>query len=291
VIARELLATLDEPTRTSILLPFAAPDRRRWRRDPSPRPGLALKDMNGQQRDLVGALLASVLSERGQALVAGIREEQNLLGRREDGLGDGYYWLAMYGEPGGERWAWRLGGHHVSVHATYKGAELVAITPLLLGGEREGDPQESWTGYELLRQREHLARKIATACGERDWQQAQVRAQSAGALELSEPEMRPLADGNEGLRLSEMSAEQRDTLRALIEVYVAPLRSPTGVPSQAGLLAAADRVRFAWSGGRAEGEPHSYRIQAPGLLIEYTNSGTHLHTLLRTSMDWGGDQR
>jgi hypothetical protein len=287
-IARALLATLDEPARASILLPFDAPDRQRWRRDPSPRPGVALRDLDGDQRELVGELLASVLTERGRALVAGIQSEQNLIGRGEAGLGDGYYWLAFHGEPGGGRWGWRLGGHHVSVHATYHGGELAGVTPLLLGGEMDGDPAEDWAGYELLRPREHLARRIALGCGEREWQQAHVRERSLGALALSEPEMQPFATTSEGLSMRDMGADQREALRELIAEYVAPLRSPLGVPSAAELELAAEHVRFAWTGGRAEGEPHSYRIQAPDLLIEYTNSGTHLHTLLRTRLDWGG---
>jgi len=287
VAARALLSTLDEPARACILLPFEGADRRRWRRDPSQRPGWALKDMNARQKELVGALLATVLSERGRALVAGIRDEQNLLGRREDGLGDGYYWLAFYGEPGGERWAWRFGGHHVSLHATYAGNELAGVTPLLLGGEMDGDPSEEWAGYELLRPREDLARRIALECGEREWQQARVRERFVGALELSEPEMRPLAATNEGLRLGDMTPAQREAMRALIEEYLAPFRHPCGIPSPKDLERAAEQVRFAWAGGRAEGEPHSYRIQTPGLLIEYTNSGTHFHTLLRTHRDWG----
>jgi hypothetical protein len=41
--ARGLLASLDPAAQKAIALPRDAPDRHRWRRDPSPRPGVALK--------------------------------------------------------------------------------------------------------------------------------------------------------------------------------------------------------------------------------------------------------
>jgi hypothetical protein len=43
-------------------------------------------------------------------------------------------------------------------------------------------------------------------------------------------------------------------------------------------------VAFGWAGGLREGDGHYYRIQAPGLLIEYDNTqrhANHAHTVLR----------
>ncbi|HEX6883477.1 MAG TPA: DUF3500 domain-containing protein [Planctomycetota bacterium] len=284
--ARELLAALG-PRAAEVRKPFEDPERRRWRRDPSPRPGVALGDMTEEQRGRVRALLATVLSARGLAVVEGILAEQNVLGEGEEGLGDGFYWFALYGEPGAERWAWRLGGHHVSVHATYAGEALVGLTPLLLGGEREGEPVERWTGYRLVRPREELARALVGACDEDEWRRVCLQERALGALELSEPTLQPLATADEGLALAGLRPALATQLHALIEEHVAALGTPLGVPTKADLERDAARVTFAWFGSREPGKAHAYRIRAPGLLIEYVSSGAHIHSLLRTGADWG----
>lgn len=285
-LARTLLEALG-PRAAEARRPFDDPERRRWRRDPSPRPGVRLGELDAAQRAHVRALLASVLSATGLATVEGIMAEQNVLGLDEEGLGDGHYWLAVYGEPGAERWAWRLGGHHVSVHATYRGAELVALTPLLVGGEMERAPVERWTGYQHVRRREELARTLLAACDADEGRRVRLQEAPLGRLELSEPELQPLATAAEGLPLAAMRPELAAHLHELIAEHVAPLRAPLGVPARAALEREPERVTFAWAGSLAPGAAHSYRIRAPGLLIEYVNSGAHIHSLLRTGSDWG----
>jgi hypothetical protein len=45
-----------------------------------------------------------------------------------------------------------------------------------------------------------------------------------------------------------------------------------------------DEICFAWAGGGDPGQGHYYRLQTPGLLIEYDNTqrqANHAHTVLR----------
>jgi hypothetical protein len=161
---RRFLASLDDAQRQTATLPFDSPERLQWRRDPSPRPGVAAKELSEAQQRLLEAVLATVLSDAGVTAVGGIRREQNTIGRDEEGLGHGYYWFAVYGEPGRGAWGWRFGGHHVSLHATYEGERIASALPLMLGGQRCGAGDADCPGYVALRGREALARRIVNAC-------------------------------------------------------------------------------------------------------------------------------
>jgi hypothetical protein len=286
--ARQLLATAGENTREAIRFPFDSPERRRWGRFPAPRPGLAWKDMSDRQRRLVDELLACVLSDAGREAVRAIRSEQDLLGRDEEGLGFGCYWLAIYGEPGEGQWAWRFGGHHISLHFTYDGARLVSATPAHLGGEIGEDARAAWTGYDRLRQHDAIARRIIQSCDGRRWDLARIEEPTPGSLPLSEPAAGPIGEPEQGLRLSEMSPEQRRMVSELVHRYLSILSEPAARAATPTLEENLEKSRFAWAGSREEGKPHYYRLQAPGFLIEYANSGAHAHTLVRSASDWGG---
>jgi Protein of unknown function (DUF3500) len=98
-----------------------------------------------------------------------------------------------------------------------------------------------------------------------------------------------------GMPASGLTVEQRQILRALLDVYVH--RVPDELADlQAAKFAAEkdlDRLSFAWAGGIESGQPHYYRVQGNQLLVEYDNTqrGTnHVHTVWRDlSNDFGGD--
>jgi Protein of unknown function (DUF3500) len=98
-----------------------------------------------------------------------------------------------------------------------------------------------------------------------------------------------------GIAAAALSVEQREVLRALLDVYVH--RVPDDLADlQLAKFAAErdlDRLSFAWAGGIEWGQPHYYRVQARQLLAEYDNTqrGTnHVHTVWRDlSNDFGVD--
>jgi hypothetical protein len=98
-----------------------------------------------------------------------------------------------------------------------------------------------------------------------------------------------------GLPATRLRTDQRDLLRALLDVYIG--RVPDGVADDerakyaddAGL----DELHFAWAGSREPGEGHYYRVQGPRLLAEYDNTqrgANHVHTVWRDPCrDFGDD--
>ena len=89
---------------------------------------------------------------------------------------------------------------------------------------------------------------------------------------------------------AELDPAQRDQLQALLGTYLD--RVPRGVaPSYDG--PEIDAVRFAWAGWLEPGRPHYYRLQGPGLLIEWDNTqddANHAHSVWRDpDSDFGLD--
>jgi hypothetical protein len=87
-----------------------------------------------------------------------------------------------------------------------------------------------------------------------------------------------------GVAAGELSAGQRDLLRALLSTYFN--RVPDGVSPtlQYADDAVLDAVHFAWAGPLGEGLPHYYRLQGPRLLIEWDNTqrnANHAHSVWR----------
>ncbi len=80
---------------------------------------------------------------------------------RERGRDPGLYYLRVFGEPGGRRpWAWRFGGHHVSLNNLVVDGELVSTTPCFLGADPASVPLLGGAVNRPLARVEDLARDI-----------------------------------------------------------------------------------------------------------------------------------
>jgi hypothetical protein len=97
-----------------------------------------------------------------------------------------------------------------------------------------------------------------------------------------------------GVRAGALRADQREVLRALLDVYVH--RVPDAVAAAEAVKYEGDRLdqlSFAWAGGMEPGQGHYYRVQGPRLLVEYDNTqrgANHVHTVWRDpDGDFGDD--
>ena len=98
----------------------------------------------------------------------------------------------------------------------------------------------------------------------------------------------------QGLPVSEMTGEQKQTLHALLEEYVYRVRPEFAEEDiKKAKEAGMENIYFGWAGGTKEGEGHYYRIQGPTFLLEYDNTqnnANHVHTVWRDfDGDWGTD--
>ena len=98
------------------------------------RPGLNFNKMDPHQQKLAQALLSTGLSHSGfvKALTVMSLEdvlrikEKDTKGRRDPNK----YYFSVYGKPSTSGdWGWRVEGHHVSLHFTFRNGNLISSTP------------------------------------------------------------------------------------------------------------------------------------------------------------------
>jgi hypothetical protein len=98
-----------------------------------------------------------------------------------------------------------------------------------------------------------------------------------------------------GISAADLRPDQRQMLRALLDVYVHRIPDELADAESAKYRADADldALAFAWAGGLEPGQPHYYRVQGRRLLAEYDNTQrgvNHVHTVWRDlESDFGGD--
>ncbi len=129
-----------------------------------------------------------------------------------------------------------------------------------------------------------------------DFTDSAVEAVAANLGKLGEDHLSALeyTDAPKGIRASALDGGQRLALTALLRQYVARMPDELAESEWARIEAIEDgALSFAWAGGLERGEGHYYRIQGPGLLVEYDNTqndANHIHTVWRDpERDFGRD--
>ncbi|MGI9422047.1 MAG: DUF3500 domain-containing protein [Hyphomicrobiaceae bacterium] len=148
--AAALILSFEPAQRTIACRSFPDDDeRRQWFFTPTDHGGLPLSDMNSVQHRLVHQLVATGLSEAGYNTAAAIIGLDNILDRLENftvdfgrprGRDPLLYYVTFFGEPGDVAWAWRFGGHHLSLHYTIVHGAVVAATPSFFGADPADSP-------------------------------------------------------------------------------------------------------------------------------------------------------
>jgi hypothetical protein len=238
------------------------------------------------------------------------------------------YFVAIFGSPDDDRWAWRFEGHHVVLNFTLAGGEVVSPTPLFIGSQpaevNHGHAtvlrpcaEEEDCARELLHSLDADRRRMAVisdiAPPDFVLMNSPVVPDSALPGEIDAP---PLLAGivaeakampsqkrealrfersrPKGLPAPAMDGGQRKLLSELISVYVDRLPEPLAALERERIeRAGIEGVHFAWAGGSERRQPHYYRLQGPTFLVEYDNTQNdvnHLHSVWRDpDRDFGGD--
>jgi hypothetical protein len=291
--ASAFLAALDDDARARASFAFDSEERFNWHFVPKPRAGIPLKAMSARQRGAAMNLLRVGLSEKGYAKAEAIRGLEVILARIEqDPLrrDPDLYYVSIFGEPAAEgTWGWRFEGHHISLNWTFVRGRSIAPTPQFFGSNpdaaRSGPPPHA----RVLAAEQDLARALLESLSEA--QRAQAVVSAAAPPDIFSGHQRKAAMLEErGVAFSDLTAEQRGLLLAIIEEYAGAQPKAVAEARLARIrVAGLDRIRFAWMGGRERGEPHYYRVQGPSFLIEYDNTqndANHVHAVWR---DFDGD--
>ena len=299
--ASRFLETLGQDQRRKAIIDFGDDEERtNWHYVPQPRNGLPLKEMDPRQRQAALALAATGLSEAAHARAKTIIELELILGEIE-GPGAKFdrdpelYYVSVFGAVGADGpWGWRFEGHHLSLNNTIVNGGLASSAPNFFGanpaevrhGERSGlralKPEED-TARDLLSDLDGEQKRIAVVSGE-----APDDILTRNAPFVRE-KLQPL-----GLAGAHMTADQRQSLRALVEVYVSRLPETVAALEMDRLERAdLDRIHFAWAGAHERRERHYYRLQGPTFMAEYDNTqndANHIHAVWHDlTRDFGED--
>lgn len=301
--ARNLIATFTEEQRQQAVFPFTADERDDWHYIPKlQRKGLSFKDMLPEQVHLAHVLLDVSLSRPGYVKASTVMSLESLvrLIDMEAGRGEAIlrlrhpflYYVTFFGEPAsGARWGWSLEGHHVSLNFTAAGGRI-ASSPMFLGAEPHEVLDGARLGLRVLGREEDLARRLLSLLTAEQRRRAILAAEApADIASAAEPRVDP-EEPPRGLAAADMTGEQKQALRDLIEVYVENVPPDLAAERRRQYEAAAfERIHFAWMGSteKGPGQGHYYRVQAPAFLIEYDNvqnQANHSHSVWR---DYDGD--
>ena len=294
--AADLLAALRPAQRTALVQPFAGEERTSWSYFPGRRPGLALKDLEPNERAAVFALLRSALSSQGMKRTEGVIILEGVL-REMSAFGFGrdpdLYYLTFFGEPSDQKpWSFRFEGHHASLHFSSASGALVSSTPAFFGAEPTTVLKGPHKGLRVLGDQEDAARRLFDSLDAGQKKTATIATSTPGDIILR-PGRKTVPDP-EGLPASRMNDAQRKLLMDLVAVYTGNLRedqarAQTEKIEKAGVAA----IRFAWAGEMRPGGVFYYRVQGPTFVLEYdvTQSGAdHVHSVYRDlENDFGGD--
>ena len=263
------------------------------------RNGLTYKEMTAEQRSLADALLAASTSRAGFVSVKIIMsleevlriQEKDTTGRRDVDV----YHFSVFGDPSEEGdWAWRLEGHHVSLHFLMRDGKLVSTSPTFLGANPHEVREGPRKGTRPLGARGEAARKLMRSLDAGQRKTALVSEEAYRDILTSADTRAKLEGQPRGLAASKLSEEQYAMLLATADQYAMSLPSEQAEMRKSRARATArEELFFAWAGSVEPGGGDYYRIQAPDFLIEYDNTqngNNHSHTVWREfDGDFGRD--
>lgn len=288
----DFLESLSTEQREKATFHYLDGERIFWYYPPMNRHGLALRDMENNQRKLAMAIIEKTLDPLAYNRTKQIIDHETILGTVEKEAGiisfrrdpELYYWT-IFGNPGGEDpWGWRVEGHHVSLHFSIWGEDVIATTPFFFGANPAEVLKGDQAGLRILSNREDMAIELINSLDSEQRTRAIVEDAAPWDI-LTYNSSKPVLSKEEGLPGSHMNGTQQEILMSLITEYVTQVRSDV---SQGKLSAIQEQgvgnVHLAWAGKTEPFKPHYYRIHSGNFLIEYDNvqnDANHIHSVIR----------
>lgn len=300
--AKNFIATLTSEQRAQCLFRLEDEERFFWHYIPTddipgryqrPRRGITLKELTPQQKHLASALLSAGLSQQGYIKTTGIMSleevlrviEKDVKGRRDPEK----YHFSIFGEPSEDgTWAYRIEGHHVSLHFTVVKGHAVG-NPTMLGSNPAEVRSGPLLGLRVLAAEEDKGRALLQALTPEQKKVAIVTEKAYPDILTENTRKAALQGQPSGLSAVRMTQAQRKLLEALMAEYVDNLPAELAEQRRDRIKKAALNLHFAWAGTAEKGGPHYYRVHAPTFLIEYDNTqngANHVHSVWR---DFEGD--
>jgi uncharacterized protein DUF3500 len=268
------------------------------------RHGVCLAELDGNQREHALALLREAMSVTGYRTARDImRLNEHVLeitGKTEE-YSEWFYWISIFGTPSPEQpWGWQIDGHHLNVNCFVFGDQLV-LTPCFMGSEPVLARSGKYAGTLVFAAEEEQGSALMRSLSADERARATIGTDLPGELLTAAFRDNRRIDPS-GIRYSELPAEGRNRLEALLATYTERIRSGHAEIRYSEAKRYLSDTRFAWIGPCDDASPFYYRILSPVILIEFdhmpgivydndTHSRDHIHTVVRTpnGNDYGKD--
>ncbi len=295
--AQVWLASLTKEQKKTATFELTVPKRENWAFVPKPfegekaRKGVTIKSMRPDQRHLAYALLSTGLSHRGMLTASQIMSLEYVLWELEnaDHRDTEMYYVAIFGDPTSDSWAWAFEGHHMSLNFTIADGKVASATPNFFASNPGVIHEGPRKGLKVLAGEEDVARELVKSLSRKQRKTAVFEEKSPKEiLTTAEPVVEHLGDA--GIAYGDLNKDQQAKLMELIRVYVERVREEVAEEELAAIeKVGLDKIVFAWAGGLEPKEGHYYRVQGPTFLLEYANTqngAEHVHAVWR---DFDGD--
>jgi hypothetical protein len=302
VAANKFIETLSAKQKATTQFKFDEEERWNWHFIPRDRKGIAMKDLNNEQRKTVMDLLHTALSDTGFQKTNAIIQLEDILrvveGRPEnDEYRDhGKYYISVFGNPSDSIWGWRLEGHHISLNFSSKDNRLVSATPNFLGANPAIVLSGPEKGKQVLKDETELGFELLHSLDATQKEKAVINAQAPADI-ITAASRKAMINDPQGILYSELSASQQKFFMQLLSIYIHRYTRLFAMDMMNEITTAGlNNLRFAWAGAQQPGlgNPHYYRLQGPTIIIEYDNTqnnANHVHTVVRDlKNDFGGDE-
>lgn len=294
-IAITFINSLNSQQKAKTLFAFDDANRSDWHYFPASsrlRNGIPMKDLNGDQKEKLNALLQKFLSKEGYNRTRSIMDLEYILQELQPNNSNRIpenYLVAFYGTPSkNDEWGWKFSGHHVALNFTMI-HDTIAFAPFFFGANPAVVQQGAKKGFRAIKEEEDLGLELINSFTTEQKQKAIFQARPFFDIVTSASrQVTPLQPV--GMLVSEMSAVQYELLKKLVRSYLSSMPSPTAEVRMKKIAKEdMNSLRFGWAGETERNKPHYYRIQGKTFLIEFDNAennGNHIHLVWR---DFNGD--
>jgi hypothetical protein len=290
---RKFLDSLTGDQKARATFEYMDGERMYWYYPPINRHGLALRDMDQNQRGLAMSLLETGLTPRSFEQAKQIIEHEDVLGPLEKEMGmvtfvrdTELYYFTVFGEPGPNApWGWRTEGHHVSLHFSIWGDNIISVTPFFFGANPAEVRKGPKTGLRILGDREDTAFQLMNSLDQSQLERAVIYDEAPldiltyNSTKVSFP-FRP-----QGLPGNAMTGSQKESLLSLITEYVGQVRTDLAEQKLAAIRnEGLDHFHLAWAGPVSKNDAHYYRIHGGNFVVEFDNrqdGANHIHSVWR----------
>ncbi|WP_411767849.1 DUF3500 domain-containing protein [Winogradskyella sp. A3E31] len=311
-ISNEFLSTLSDEIKNEVLRDFNDSLRTNWTNLPvglAKRPGKKYGDLSDKSKIKFHEVLTTIFSSQGYLKTTSIMQLDDMLNARVDeaienklikeddiprikALDWDYnnYFISIWGNPDLENpWSLKFEGHHLSINLTII-KEKISFTPMFVGADPALMTSTKHVGLRVLSKEEDYGIKLINSLDESQ-QKIATLSQEVPRDIITNPSNSQRITEYQGIKANELTTDQKTVLMLLIKEFINNLEDEKSNKylreiEESGL----DEIYFAWIGSYKKREPNYYIINGPDFIIEYDNTGNHIHSIWREKgNDFGED--